>query len=284
MLKILIAEDDAIMREILMSKLISAGYNAVGAESGDEAITMASTEKPDLILLDLLIPGKNGITVMRELSANTELESIPIIVISNSDDAGAIKQAKELGAEDFLIKAIFDSSDVVEKVNQILQTGRIKRVSNVDPNNVKNNKSVEEPTTNDLSKDVSQNKKPDMKTILIVEDDRFLREIAVQKLQAEGFNIATATAGNEALDYLRANIRPDVVILDLILPGMSGFEVLQNIKTTESLKSIPVLILSNLGQEEDIEKAKKLGADDYLVKANFSFAEIIKKIRAITDK
>src|SRR3989344_4923675 len=197
MLKILIAEDDAIMREILMSKLISAGYNAVGAESGDEAITMASTEKPDLILLDLLIPGKNGITVMRELSANTELESIPIIVISNSDDAGAIKQAKELGAEDFLIKAIFDSSDVVEKVNQILQTGRIKRVSNVDPNNVKNNKSVEEPTTNDLSKDVSQNKKPDMKTILIVEDDSFLREIAVHKLQAEGFNIATATAGNE---------------------------------------------------------------------------------------
>ena len=119
------------------------------------------------------------------------------------------------------------------------------------------------------------------KTIFIVEDDKFLREIAAQKLETEGFKLASATTGNEALEYLEKNPRPDIVLLDLILPGMSGFEVLASIKANPVLKDIPVLILSNLGQEEDIEKAKKLGARDYLVKAHFSFAEIIKKIHEI---
>lgn len=288
MQKILIAEDDAIMREILMSKLISAGYNAIGAESGDEALTLVKTQMPDLILLDIMIPGKNGLEVMQELKASNEFSKIPIIAISNSDSADSIRQAKELGAKDFLIKAIFDSSDVVEKVNQMLKANQPVTGMNTPSPVVSNPLPASEATATPIAaqqtnmNNSSTSNTSTMKTILIVEDDKFLREIAAQKLEAEGFKIVAATSGNEALDYLNANARPDIVVLDLILPGMSGFEVLEKIKTTEALKAIPVLILSNLGQEEDIEKAKKLGATDYLVKAHFSFAEIIKKIREIT--
>ncbi|OHB17466.1 MAG: hypothetical protein A2749_01565 [Parcubacteria group bacterium RIFCSPHIGHO2_01_FULL_45_26] len=119
------------------------------------------------------------------------------------------------------------------------------------------------------------------KKILMVEDDRFLREIAAKKLEVEGFVVISATGGTEALEYLGKNGKPDIIILDLILPGMSGFEILEKVKQDENLKNIPVIILSNLGQEEDIEKAKKLGAADYLVKAHFSFAEIVQKIHDV---
>ena len=119
------------------------------------------------------------------------------------------------------------------------------------------------------------------KTILIIEDDKFLRDIAVGKLEIEGFKLVSAATGAEAIEYLDKNPRPDLIVLDLILPGISGYEVLEKIKQDANLKEIPVIILSNLGQEEDIEKAKKLGAADYLVKAHFSFAEIIKKIKEV---
>ncbi|HEY9582716.1 MAG TPA: response regulator [Candidatus Paceibacterota bacterium] len=278
MQKVLIAEDDAILREILMGKLTTAGYLALGAEDGDTALRLIKAEKPDIILLDILIPRKNGIEVMREMQQDTTLKNIPVIAISNSDDADSIREAKALGAKDFLIKAIFDSSDVLEKVNQMLRTETSKTIPqtpeiiNTKATNINNSKPMD--TTNTTPTQAS-------KTIFIVEDDKFLREIAAQKLETEGFKLASATTGNEALEYLEKNPRPDIVLLDLILPGMSGFEVLASIKANPVLKDIPVLILSNLGQEEDIEKAKKLGARDYLVKAHFSFAEIIKKIHEI---
>lgn len=117
------------------------------------------------------------------------------------------------------------------------------------------------------------------KVVVIVEDDNFLREIAGQKISDAGFEVMMAMNGDEAFEILgSASELPDVIVLDLILPGMSGFEILEKLKADERLKSIPVLILSNLGQEEDIDKAKELGAADYMVKAHFSFAEIIKKI------
>ena len=121
------------------------------------------------------------------------------------------------------------------------------------------------------------------KQILLVEDDKFLREIAGTKLEEEGFSIKSAQNGDEAFAILANGLIPDVVILDLILPGMSGFEVLEKLKSDNKYAELPVLILSNLGQEEDIERAKKLGATDYMVKAHFSFAEIIKKVHEVVD-
>lgn len=262
--KILIAEDDVILREILMSKLTSAGLVALGAEDGEETLKILAKEKPDLLLLDILIPKKNGIEVMQAMQQDPNLKDIPVIAISNSDDVDAIRKTKELGAKDFLIKAIFDSGDVLEKVKTTLL------------NISKTVKSASANTTMSATTSAQGNK-----TIFIVEDDRFLREIAAQKLEGEGFKVSSATNGNEAVEYLEKNARPDIIVLDLILPGMSGFEVLEKIKQNETLKTIPILILSNLGQEEDINKAKSLGATDYLVKAHFSFAEIIKKIHEI---
>ena len=245
-------------------------------------------EKPDLILLDILLPKKNGLEVLKEMQADPELQKIPVIAISNSGEQNEIDQAKTLGATDFLIKAIFDSNDVVKKVEEALgHSIAAGNPSTILPiNQVSRQVAVEDTivTTPDTSKPAPVTPTTTSsslgKTILIVEDDKFLRELATQKLRAEGFQVLEAENGEEALEMMQAK-DPSLVILDLILPGIDGFQVLTKIKSEPKWASLPVIILSNLGQEDDIAKAKSLGATDYLVKAHFSFGEIIKKIKTV---
>jgi len=118
------------------------------------------------------------------------------------------------------------------------------------------------------------------KNILIVEDDKILRELISRKLQKEDYNISAAIDGEEGLKKVKEE-KPDIVLLDLILPGIDGFEVLERIKQDPEINKIPVVILSNLGQKEEIEKGLKLGATDYLIKAHFTLSEIVAKVRTI---
>ncbi|MDP2910267.1 MAG: response regulator [bacterium] len=118
------------------------------------------------------------------------------------------------------------------------------------------------------------------KKILVVEDDKFLRELISQKLLKEGYDIVEAVDGEKGIENARKE-RPDLVLLDLILPGIDGFEVLAKLKADPKLSNIPVIILSNLGQKTDIEKGIEMGAVDYLIKAHFTPGEIIEKIKAI---
>lgn len=121
--------------------------------------------------------------------------------------------------------------------------------------------------------------------ILIVEDDKFLSELISTKLTKEGFEVSIALDGETGLQKARAE-KPGIVLLDILLPGISGFEVLEQIKkdADPAIKNIPVLILSNFGQESKVQQGLSLGAVDYLVKANFTTGEIVEKIRAITGK
>lgn len=118
------------------------------------------------------------------------------------------------------------------------------------------------------------------KKILIVEDDKFLRELIARKLTDEGFDIVEAVDGEDGIKKIKET-KPDLVLLDLILPSIDGFEVLSRVKGDASLTSIPIIILSNLGQKEEVEKGLDLGAVDYLIKAHFTPGEIIEKIKNI---
>lgn len=116
--------------------------------------------------------------------------------------------------------------------------------------------------------------------ILIIEDDKFLRELIVQKLATEGFNVHSAVDGEECFKILE-KIKPHLILLDLILPGMDGFEILARLKKDPKTSLAPVIVLSNLGQKEDIDKAVSLGAVDYMIKANFTPGEIVEKVKKI---
>ncbi|MFH1233032.1 MAG: response regulator [Patescibacteria group bacterium] len=116
--------------------------------------------------------------------------------------------------------------------------------------------------------------------ILFVEDDAFLRDICCKKFKKEGFNVLIAVDGEEAIKMVD-NFEPDIVLLDIMLPSIDGFEVLKQFRSHKNkvIKDVPVIMLSNLGQEGDIKKALALGASDYLIKAHFTTEEIVKKIK-----
>jgi len=118
-----------------------------------------------------------------------------------------------------------------------------------------------------------------MSKILVIEDDKFLRELMVRKLASEpGFEILSAIDGENGLKSMKEQ-KPEVVLLDLILPGIGGFDVLAKMKEDMALADIPVIILSNLGQQEDVDKGMQLGAVDFMIKAHFTPNEIVEKIK-----
>ena len=119
--------------------------------------------------------------------------------------------------------------------------------------------------------------------ILLVEDDKFLRRACEASLRQRGFVVVTAIDGEEGLRLARETPQPDVVLLDLLMPKMSGIEVLRALKADETTANIPVVILSNSSRDEDKREAVALGAFGYFVKANLSLKELAAQVSALLD-
>ncbi|MEK7148459.1 MAG: response regulator [Patescibacteria group bacterium] len=287
--RIIIVEDDAVLRDVLAQKLEKSGYVVDIAEDGIVAIEKIRAVRPDCVLLDILMPRKGGIEVLEEIHADPTLRDIPVIIISNSGQPVEIKRAQELGAREFLIKAVFDPNEVLEKVERVL--GGVAaaprgewgvRTQNVNSSGV--SEAVAEAPVYKMSQGVTDVTTPSTggkkKFILVIEDDKFLRELLVRKLASEGFDVQNAIDAVAAFAILSER-KPNMILCDLILPGTDGFEILARIKADPKIMDVPVVILSNLGQKEDLDKAMALGAKDFMVKANFTLDEIVTKVRSI---
>ncbi|MDP3982037.1 MAG: response regulator [bacterium] len=116
------------------------------------------------------------------------------------------------------------------------------------------------------------------KTIVLVEDEKLIQDLLVRKLLAEGYRVEVADDGEEGLVKIR-ELQPDLVLLDIILPKKDGMEVLEEMHKDDVLSRIPVIIISNSGQPVEIDRARELGAVDWLVKAEFDPLEVIEKVR-----
>lgn len=116
--------------------------------------------------------------------------------------------------------------------------------------------------------------------ILLIEDDTFISGMYIAKLALENFDVLLATNGVDGLEYARKH-KPDLILLDLILPKLDGYGVLKALKGSPSLAKIPVILLTNISQQESIDKAMKYEVDAYLVKAHFMPSEVIEKVKAV---
>ena len=257
--KILIMEDEQVLGDILKDKLIKEGYDARLARDGEEGLAMLRKEPPDLVLLDILMPKINGYEVLEKIHNDPELSSIPVIVISNSGQEVELEKVKDFGAVDYLIKASFEPNEVLEKINRYLVS----------------------PVKMSKSEDTGKDKAVEngLYSVLVVEDDKFLRDLLSLKLKKEGFKVSEAFDGEEGLVKAHSG-SPSIIILDLIIPGKDGFAFLEEIKKDPNTASIPVIVLSNLGQREDIERAKALGAKDYMIKAQRTPIEVVERIKS----
>jgi len=259
MARLLVVEDEKALADVLKTKLQREGFDVVVANDGADGLAKLKTEKPDLLLLDIILPKMSGFDILEEMRKDTELPHPPVIIISNSGQPVEIERAKALGAVDYLVKADFDPEEVVTKVRANmarLSMGAKKTASRKEGKGGANT------------------------LVLVVEDDKFLRDLMVQKLKREGFAVDEAMDGEEALKHAK-EITPSIILLDLILPGIDGFEVLRQLKAEAKNANVPVIILSNLGQREDIEKGMSLGAADFLIKAHFTPGEIVAKVKSI---
>ena len=118
-------------------------------------------------------------------------------------------------------------------------------------------------------------KKP---VILLAEDDKFLQRMYSIKFEKEGIDVLVASDGQKAIELLQKH-KPALALIDILMPKMDGFDVLEKIKKDESLKAIPVIMLTNLSEVEDVGRAKKLGAEEYIIKSHFLPSEVVDVVR-----
>lgn len=119
-----------------------------------------------------------------------------------------------------------------------------------------------------------------MKTILLIEDDPFLVDIYTIKLRESGFSVESAFDGEEGLRKLKEK-KPDLLILDIVLPNIDGWELLREIKSIKGSERLPVIVLSNLGQKQEVEKGIELGVTKYLIKAHYTPSEVVQEVKKI---
>lgn len=116
--------------------------------------------------------------------------------------------------------------------------------------------------------------------VLLVEDDKMILDMYTLKFSQEGYDIIQAENGKDGLDLAKKE-NPDIILLDIILPQMDGFTVLKEIKQVDGLKDVPVILLTNLGQDGDVKKGLELGANDYLIKANYTPSQVVDKVKSV---
>ena len=119
--------------------------------------------------------------------------------------------------------------------------------------------------------------------VALIEDEKMLAEMYSSKLSKEGMTVVTAADGAAGLDVVKKE-HPDIVLLDVIIPKIDGFAVLRELKSSPDTRTIPVMLLTNLGQEEDVKKGRELGADDYFVKSDHTPAEVVEKVKTLLAK
>lgn len=298
--KVLIIEDEEVLLDVLQEKLKKEGYQVEVARDGEEGLIRTRSFKPDIVLLDIVMPKLDGFQFLEKMQQDEVIKNIPVMIISNSGQPVEIDRALKLGVKDYIIKTQFDPQEVLDKMGKILR-GQASPTKPEDASAISQPPSLTEASegedqaapggTHQITKQTSADQKTSQSpepavaggqkiTILIVEDDKFLRDLLVHKLEEKNYQTEVAIDGQEGLKKIK-QVKPDLVLLDLILPGVDGFGVLKQMRQDKRLDKIPVIILSNLGQQEEIERGLSLGAQDYLIKAHFTPQEVVARIKKI---
>ena len=264
---IALIEDDKIIAELLVKKLEHEGFVVKIAEDGEAGVTLVEQMRPDLVLLDMKLPRLDGFGVLERLHQQHIVPPTPLVIISNSGQPIEVERALGLGANDYLVKVNFDPEDVVTKIHQIFET----KPSVTD--------GMAPPTPPLVHMHASA-----LAHVLMVEDDLMLVQLLERKLiQQKKYEVHKAFDVPQARAEL-AEHGADIILLDIVLPGIDGFTFLRELKADDARKHIPVIIMSNLGQQEEIKRGKEGGAIDYIVKAHTNPQDIIERIDSALNK
>lgn len=251
---LIVVEQDLFLANALNGKLQSAGFQTRLSTNAGVVLEQLKIFKPDLLILDLQLQSREPFKILREKSADSEIAGIPVLAISPAGDVDEIKQGLELGVKDYIVKSQFNAEELAGKVRMVLAAGG-----------------------REVGDKIAGRK------VMWIEDDQFLSDLIARKLSQHKCKLLFTRTGEEALKVLEKD-QPDVILLDLLLPGISGFEVLEKIKSDPRLRRIPVIVLSNFSQNNEIERTKKMGAERFLTKATVVLDDIVKEIETVLRK
>ena len=235
-IKILAVDDNAVSAEYLRKILESIGMNVDCAYDGYEAIEMIEKNSYDLVLLDHIMPGMDGISTLRLVRERGMCRKTPFIAVTGNDAEGSRENYISAGFADYVVKP-FDNNTIIRTVVNILAGKNAKDVE----------KSFE-----------------DIPHILIVDDDLISLHVA-EKILGDSFDISCVSTGVEALNFLRESV-PDIILLDLYMPDLDGFSVLEQLKANKKYRDIPVVCFTSDNDRDSELKCFRLGAVDFIVK------------------
>lgn len=261
--KILIIEDERGLSDMYKMKFEKEGYVVLVAYDGMSGIELAKQERPDLILLDIIMPGIDGFEVLRTLRATPETMDTKIFVFSNLGQDDEIERGLQEGADKYLIKANLTPGQLLTKIEEAFDPGKKKDLKG------KNQSSIAS-----LKKRIEGN----VPRILLIEDENDIIAMYDLYLSQEGFDVCIARNGAWGLKQAREK-QFDLIIMDMVMPAMNGLQLLQHIKKEALHPGVPILVLSNSAQDNDIAKAKEEGATAYLLKSTMTPASLVKEIK-----
>lgn len=239
--------DDVTSNIHLLSNMLKDEYSIIVAKNGTKALELCSKDqKPDLILLDIVMPEMDGFEVCKKLKENQETQHIPIVFVSSLNEISEQELAIEAGGEDYIFKPV-SKTILFHKIELLL--GR-KNIQNTQ--NIKQFQKV----------DTAMHRKG---KILIVDDTPENLQVAIEILKAD-YSVVVAKSGIKALEIIQDSPDIDLILLDVIMPEMNGFEVCRKIKSNDAFSHIPVVFVTILENEKDIIEGFNLGATDYVVK------------------
>ncbi len=261
----LIVDDDAPSRDLLEGILEGADYKLEQADRGAEALIRAARTPPDLILLDLMMPGMSGFEVCRRLKEDPATASVPVIVVTGLGQVTNKEAALASGADDFVRKPI-DRDDLLTRVQAMLKVRRIRRELDRSLAYLQELEAARYAQRRQaLDHLVSTEPSTPLQgpQILLVDDEVLTRNLYGDLLREHGFQVTAAGSGAEALDQFRYH-PIEAVILDIMMPGMSGLEVLERLHAEDP--ELPIIMLTADTRSQHVISALKLGAFDFLVK------------------
>jgi len=255
---VLLIEGNKSQSDSLTNGLKSKGYSVIVQNKGADGLKVMHDSLPHLVILDLNISDIDPYEFLENKNTDTTVSKIPVFLLSSEGVSINMRKVPENSVTDFVVSLDLNPSDLVDRVNHLF-----------------GHNSIAENLNSNLKDDVTNK---NAKEVLWIEDDKLISSILMKKFIGAGIKVTHFTNGEEALTELKRFI-PDLIILDITLPGMDGFEILQKIHMNEEYKKIPSLILSNLSRPSDFEKAQILGATKYMVKAASSLDQIVTEVQ-----
>ncbi len=266
--KILIIEDERGLADMYKLKFEKEGFHVLLAGEGESGIKMAQSELPDLILLDIVMPGIDGFEVLRRLRADPLTENLKIFVFSNLGQDDEIERGLQEGADKYLIKANLTPGQLLTKIEETFATD--SKQKNTKPVTTSKGKV----DYNALKKDVDQQ----APRILLIEDENDIITMYDLCLNREGYNVDIARNGAWGLKLARDR-KYDLIIMDMVMPAMSGLDLLKKLRAESLHQNTPIIVLSNSAQDKEIKEAEVNGARNYLLKSLTTPASLVKEVK-----